>query len=248
MNVAFAEDASTPQSSVYVDSDDPMADVQRALKAAKEEGRLLLLVMGAEWCHDSRGLAEKFTDPAVAAIIERYYKTVFVDVGYFKDLREVTRRFDQAHYFATPTVMIINAQTERLINREDMHIWGSADSVPREKYAEYFAAYAANPAPQFVPLPDAQASVVASFEGENAQRLQSAYEHLVPGMRTEDETGKASEAFFEQWREVWRYRTTLQRDIVTLRQQAQQAPDSELALPEYAPFSWEAQLPGESQP
>ncbi|EAQ96819.2 thioredoxin family protein [Congregibacter litoralis] len=242
----FGEASSDTQGSVYVDSEDPMADVQRALEKAKQTDKLLLLVLGAQWCHDSRGLAEKFTDPAVAAVLDAHYETVFIDVGYFKDLREVTRRFDQAHYFATPTVMIVNAQSERLINREDMHIWGSADSVPLEKYAEYFAAYAANPSPAFVPLPPAQASVVAAFEERNARRLQSAYEHLVPAMRREDETGRASDAFLAQWREVWRYRSSLQRDIVTLRQEAQKTPESEQRLPEYAPFSWEAS--GSAQP
>lgn len=240
--VTFSTQASEPsltQESVYVDSADPMRDVQQALNRAKRSDKLLLVVMGAQWCHDSRGLAEKFTDPEVAAVLADSYETVFVDVGYFKDLRKISERFDQPHYFATPTVMIINAKTERLINAKDMHIWGSADSVPTEKYIDYFSVYASNPSPQYVPLPHSQASVVFAFEQQNAQRLQDAYGVLVPGMQLEDTTGNAGKEFLKQWREVRQYRTSLQQDILRLRQQAKEAPGGRLELPQYEAFSWE---------
>ncbi|WOJ98486.1 thioredoxin family protein [Congregibacter brevis] len=236
---SWASDSSGTQESAYIASEDPMADVQKGLERARAQDKLLLVVMGAQWCHDSRGLVEKFSDSRVAELLAANYETVFIDVGYFKDLRAISRRFNQAHYFATPTVMIINADNERLINRDDMSIWGSADSVPLERYLEYFEVYAANPSPNYVPLPDAQASLVLSFEQTQSERLQSAYEHLVPGMQAEDRTGAAGKEFLQQWREVWRYRSALQKDILSLRQQAQEAPDTELVFPEYPSFSWE---------
>ncbi|WOJ94841.1 thioredoxin family protein [Congregibacter variabilis] len=238
--MAYAtETAELSNPSAYVDSPDPMLDVQRALDRAKSSGKLLLLVMGAQWCHDSTGLVEKFAAPEVASVLANHYETVFVDVGYFKDLRQITRRFDQPHYFATPTVMIVNANTERLINAKDMHIWGSADSVPTQQYLDYFSVYANNPSPQYVPLPDSQASVVSAFEQQNSQRLQEAYEVLVPGMKLEDRTGKAAKEFLKQWGEVRQYRTSLQQDIFRLRRQVQEAPDESLTLPQYEAFSWE---------
>lgn len=236
---AQASESSRAQASAYVESVDPMLDVQQALDRAKSSDKLLLVVMGAQWCHDSRGLVDKFGDPEVAAVLADSYETVFVDVGYFKDLRKISERFDQPHYFATPTVMIINANTERLINTRDMHIWGSADSVPTEKYLDYFSVYASNPSPQYVPLPDSQASVVSAFEQHNAQRLQDAYGVLVPGMQLEDRTGEAGKEFLKQWREVRQYRTSLQQDILRLRQQAQDSPEQNLLLPQYEAFSWE---------
>ncbi|EED33735.1 conserved hypothetical protein [gamma proteobacterium NOR5-3] len=239
VSAAKASEPQDAQPSVYRESADPMLDVQQGLNRAKASERLLLLVMGAQWCHDSRGLVEKFNDPEVAQVLADSYETVFVDVGYFKDLRVISQRFGQAHYFATPTVMIINADSERLINRKDMHIWGSADSVPTEKYRDYFSAYARNPSPQFVPLPDSQASVIYDFEQHNAQRLQDAYGVLVPGMQAEDKTGEAGKEFLDQWREVRAYRTRLQQDILRLRQRAQEAPDEALQLPQYEVFSWE---------
>lgn len=236
---AIASEPSPAKVSAYVHSDNPMLDVQAALEKAKIDDKLLLVVMGAQWCHDSRGLVDKFADSRLQKILADSYELVFVDVAYYNDLREITQRFGQPHYFATPTVMIVNADTERLLNAKDMHIWGSADSVPIETYLDYFATYAANPVPQFLPLPPALASVVNAFEQQNAQRLNDAYQVLVPGMQAEDRTGKASKAFLDQWREVRRYRTTLQQDIQKLRQQAQLTPDQELVIPQYPAFSWE---------
>ena len=220
-----------------------MLDVQQALERAKFKDKLLLVVMGAQWCHDSTGLAEKFTDPRVAKVLADSYETVFIDVGYFKDLRDISRRFDQAHYFATPTVMIVAADSERLLNAKDMHIWGSADSLPLDKYVDYFTVYASNPVPQYVPLPPVQASVIASFEQQNAQRLTDAYQVLVPGMQAEERTGKAAKTFLKQWREVRQYRTALQQDIQSLREQAVESPEQELVLPAYPAFSWEEKSP-----
>jgi hypothetical protein len=135
--------------------------------------------------------------------------------------------------------MIINADSERLMNAADMHIWGSAGQLPTAKYVDYFAAYAANPSLQFVPLPDEHASAIARFEQQNGQRLAEAYAVLVPDMQAEDRTGKAGDAFLQRWRAVRDYRMSLQKDIQSLRQQAVESPGEPLTLPTYSPFEWE---------
>lgn len=233
----FANESSD---SVYVHSDSPMLDVQNALHEAKASDKLLLLVMGAQWCHDSRGLAEKFEDPDVAEVLAEHYQTLFVDVGYYKDLRFISQRFNQAHYFATPTVMIIDADTERLINAKDMHIWGSADSLPAAKYLDYFTAYASKPLPLFESVPEKHAAALTAFEQQNAQRLTLAYERLVPAMQLEDRTGEVRDNFLKEWREVRAYRTSLQKDIQSIREQAVDSPERPLIFPSYEPFSWDA--------
>jgi hypothetical protein len=89
-------------------------------------------------------------------------------------------------------------------------------------------------------MPVAYAAEIASFEAQNAERLQQAYQQLVPGMRAEDRSGRASDEFLTQWREVRNYRTALQKDIYDLRQRAIESPEAPPALPTYAPFSWES--------
>lgn len=216
-----------------------MLDVQNALEKAKASEKHLLIVMGAQWCHDSRGLVDKFEDEELANLLSENYELIFVDVGYYKDLRDISQRFSQAHYFATPTVMIIDAQNERLINAKDMHIWGSADSMPLSKYLDYFEAYANNHSAVFVPLPESHQSAIIAFEQQNAQRLTDAYNMLVPNMKIEDQSGEANDIFITQWREVRTYRTSLQKDIQSIRQQAIESPNLPIVFPMYEPFSWE---------
>ena len=225
--------------SVYISSDDPMLDIQITLDKAKANNKLLLVVMGAQWCHDSRGLANNFAKEGLAEVLASNYEVVYVDVGYYKDLRAISQRFDQAHYFATPTVMIIDPQTEHLLNAKDMHIWGSADSISLPKYIEYFNAYSTNPNTIFIPLPESHESAIIAFEQGNAQRLHDAYNILVPNMQKEDKTGEANKLFFKQWDEVKRYRMNLQKDIQSIRQQAIDKPGQQILFPQYEAFSWE---------
>lgn len=231
----------TPVQSRYIASANPMQDVQNGLDTAKVDNKLLLLVMGAQWCHDSRGLADKFSDKTLLPILEANYHTVFVDIGYYKNLTSITQRFEQAHYYATPTVLIIDPVNEHLINNIDMHIWGSADSLSTDTYAEYFTRYATRPLPAHRALPKQHIMPIAQFEAQHAARLSAAYSVLVPQMMAEDKTGQATDVFYEQWQAVKEYRMSLQIDILTLRQQALNEPEKTLVFPTYPAFSWESQ-------
>ncbi|MFT6269317.1 MAG: hypothetical protein ACJAVV_002142 [Alphaproteobacteria bacterium] len=216
-----------------------MQDVQVGLETAKSTNKLLLLVMGAQWCHDSRGLADNFEDKELSQVLSENYHTVFVDVGYFKDLSHITQRFEQAHYYATPTVMVINPQTERLINASDMNIWGGADSLPLADYIAYFNRYANDKQPVYSAVPVQHIEKISAFEKVNSQRLTAAYNVLVPNMKVEDNSGEANDLFFKQWGEVREYRINLQKDIQTLRQQAISTSNETLVFPSYPAFSWE---------
>lgn len=224
---------------VYVASNDAMGDVQRALDEAKVSDKQLLVVMGASWCHDSRGLASRFATPDLAAILKRHYQVVYVDVGYFNDLRHISERFGQAHYFATPTVMIINAESEQLVNASSMAQWGSADSIPLNQYIEYFTHHATvKSEPQTSVSPQNQV-LINDFKTIQAQRLMDAYAKLVPDMKKEDSGKEPSDSFFSTWREVRTYRLRLQQDIQALYNKAHSLPSQPVALPTYASFSWE---------
>jgi hypothetical protein len=225
--------------SAYQPSNTPMQDVQTALESAKSANKLLLVVMGAQWCHDSTGLVDKFADEKLQRVLSTNYYTVFVDVGYYNDLSHITQRFEQAHYYATPTVMIINPQTERLINASDMNIWGFADSLPLTDYLDYFNRYANNKPYVYRPIPAKHIAKINTFEKTNARRLTAAYQILIPNLQLEDNTGAASDLFITQWLDVKRYRTSLQKDIQALRQQAINEPDTVLEFPSYRAFSWE---------
>lgn len=245
---ACANDHHENSPKVYVESADPMQDVQNGLNKALTNNKRLLLVLGAQWCHDSRGLASNFATPEMSAITNAHYEVVYVDVGYFNDLRAITERFSQPHYFATPTVMIIDPQTETLLNAGDMAMWGSADSVALDEYLAYFDRYSIQSSPTDIvqqtinneqKMTREAKKQLQAFAKFQAQRLMEAYTVLAPNMIIEDETKEPNQVFFDQWGEVRKFRMSLQKDLQALREKAQKEQLSQLELPTYPPFSWE---------
>jgi hypothetical protein len=116
-----------------------------------------------------------------------------------------------------------------------MHIWGSADSIPQQEYIDYFTEYASKSESTLPEVSAEHLKVIQKFQSDQANRLMLGYTKLIPGLENDDE----SEEFFDQWRQVRKFRTKLQTDIFALYEQASENPDSTLNLPQYQPFSWE---------
>src|SRR5210317_1035329 len=92
-----------PDGRLFEPTADSLADVQQALVRAGDGDRLALVVLGANWCHDSRALASRLHSPPLAALIQQHYELVFVDVGFYENGRDVVQQFDVPHYYATST-------------------------------------------------------------------------------------------------------------------------------------------------
>lgn len=58
-----------PEARAFAVVPDAMADVDAALARASANGKRVLLVMGANWCHDSRALAGWLETPRFAALV-----------------------------------------------------------------------------------------------------------------------------------------------------------------------------------
>ncbi|WDI32352.1 thioredoxin family protein [Hyphococcus flavus] len=119
-----------------------MMDVDAALAAAEVNRKNVLLVLGGNWCHDSRGLAAKFEQPELAAVIEDGFVLVWVDVGRRDRNLDVAARFGVIELFGTPTVLVLSPEG-MLLNRESVHDWRTADSKPYDETLDYFKRYAA---------------------------------------------------------------------------------------------------------
>ena len=120
---------------------DATLDVDAALAQAQISGKRVLLVLGGNWCHDSRGLAAKFQDPTLAKLISENYELVWVDVGYRDRNLHVAQRFGVLQILGTPTVLILSPAGE-LLNADSVHDWRTADSKPFDETFDYFQAYA----------------------------------------------------------------------------------------------------------
>ncbi len=120
---------------------DANADVNAALARAESNGTRVLLVLGANWCHDSRGFAAYAQRPALARLIDEAFELVYVDVGQRDRNLDVGARFGAPELFGTPTILVLDADG-RVLNRDTMHDWRTAASKPYEAVLAYFQGFA----------------------------------------------------------------------------------------------------------
>lgn len=120
-----------PQARSYLVSDDAMGDVDAALERARTSGKRVLLVMGANWCSDSRALAGWLETERFAALIERKYELVFVNIGMPRTgdghNLGIARRFGLPELPGLPNVLVLTADGT-LVNPSTATSWRNAES------------------------------------------------------------------------------------------------------------------------
>lgn len=139
-----------PEARAYSASSDAAADVDAALARAARSGKRVLLVMGANWCHDSRALAGWLETPRFAALVAARYELVFVDVGEPQTGEgrnlDIARRFGLADVPGTPALLVLNAEGQ-LLNPDTAASWRNAASRSEDAIFAELAALAEAPAP-----------------------------------------------------------------------------------------------------
>ncbi|MEP7349787.1 MAG: thioredoxin family protein [Sphingorhabdus sp.] len=127
---------------VYLADRDAQADVDQALAAAKQAGKRVIVIMGANWCHDSKGLAGWFATPRFAAMLDDRYEVVYVDVGAPQTGRarnlDIAQRFGIKKVKTTPVVMILSPDGKRLNSQKDAAGWHNAASRSENAIFDYF--------------------------------------------------------------------------------------------------------------
>ncbi|NOR20748.1 MAG: hypothetical protein GQ538_11750 [Xanthomonadales bacterium] len=234
---------------LYLPSEDPMAAVTAVIQTARKNDKLALVILGANWCHDSRGLASRFHQEPMKSLIEENYETIFVDVGYLNKGKQVIESLGPPVYYATPTVLIIDPVSGELVNDHNRHQWADAFSISMDDTVAYFRQMTAidlNPlrAGSEIGLElQTLLEEIDAFEQAQADRLYKAY--AVLGSMLKEYKEGDQEAFSEEkWNEVRDFRYKVPYDISALKTMASdrvQAGESniELEFPEYPVFSWE---------
>lgn len=127
-----------PEAQSYTVSDYAMADVDAALVRAAAGDKRVLVVMGANWCHDSRALAGWLESKRIAALVGREYELVFVNIGMPQTgdghNLAIARRFGLADLPGTPNLLVLTSQGE-LVNADTATTWRNAST--REESAIY---------------------------------------------------------------------------------------------------------------
>lgn len=138
----LAGESGHPEARPFDRERDAQADLDIALQKAAESGNNVLLVMGANWCHDSRALSGWFASPRFKRMIADQYELVFVDVGYKDRNIDIARSFGIETIKGTPTVLVVSPEVEHL-NPQTAPTWRNAASRSEEEVFDYFADFQA---------------------------------------------------------------------------------------------------------
>jgi thiol-disulfide isomerase/thioredoxin len=137
-----------PEAAAFDVSEDAMGDVDAALARATASGRRVLLVMGANWCHDSRALAGWLKSARIAALVEREYELVFVNIGMPQTgdghNLGIARRFGLDDLPGTPNLLALTAG-ETLVNPDTATAGRDASSRSEETIFAELERLAATP-------------------------------------------------------------------------------------------------------
>jgi hypothetical protein len=219
---AANEDREVLANYVFTPTENPMLQAKTALSRALAENKYALIVLGAQWCHDSVGLAENFSTDAMQTVLSDGYVTQFIDVAYLEDRRDITNLVGYPNYFATPTVLIVDPVSNTVVNMDSLQEWQSADSVELQIYIKQFSRFKHKERP-IKPLQNTTNLALKAFETQQSERLQQGYQVLGPLLAASDAedtstiTGEEREQFLKLWREVKKFRTHLQANIHELR-------------------------------
>ncbi len=229
----------------------PVADVKQAINGtltkAANKNQLALIILGANWCHDSRGLAINLASPEIKALIEEKYQLLYVDVGFLDQIKPAITHLSVPVIYATPTLLIVEPSSLEIINRDNMSLWRDAAKVPKKQVFEYLADYADG-------QPNNRLSVdlqklsslnkkIQKFERHLAARLYRGFAMISP-LLADRVAGKEVKDFMENWKLFSAFRYQVSSDIERLRKQAiaiaaSQSQSESLVFPSYEKQSWE---------
>ena len=125
----------------FSDRQDDHKRVDAAIIEAAQKNKNALIIMGANWCHDSRALATHFEKPKFKDLIQSSYVLDYVDVGQKNKNQSLARRYGLDGTPGTPTVLIIDG-TGKLLNPKEAPTWRNAASRSEEEIYQYFEKYA----------------------------------------------------------------------------------------------------------
>lgn len=142
---AIASHKANPEGLAFFADRDAQTDIDRALADAKRDGKTVLVILGANWCHDSVGLAGWLDTPRFMNMMRDRYRIVYVDVGTPQTGEgrnlDIARRFGIKKVKNTPLVMVISSDGILLNSKKDAISWRNAASRSEEDIYRYFAMF-----------------------------------------------------------------------------------------------------------
>lgn len=144
---AVTSNATAEHGDVYADvkafdeTANASAQVDAALKQARDENKLALIVLGTDLCHDSRAFAGNLAEPRFTPMLTQSYVLLYVDVGRKDRNVDIAQRFGLDMIEGTPTVFVISPDG-KVLNLATAPGWRNAASRSQDEIYTYLDAYA----------------------------------------------------------------------------------------------------------
>jgi thiol-disulfide isomerase/thioredoxin len=126
---------------LYDPNADPRADIALALKAAKGDGKRVLLDFGADWCPDCHALAAYMDGPAGRNLVEPAFHVVSIDVGYWDHNLDVAGDYGSPIAKGIPAVVVLEPDGSVVGSSADGSL-ASASGMTEQQVLSYLARWA----------------------------------------------------------------------------------------------------------
>jgi thioredoxin-related protein len=121
------------------------SDVDAAMQRAITANKKLLLIMGANWCHDSTSLATRIESGRFQAAMRERYEIVYIDVGVPQTGNgrnlDIAKRYGVKKLSGTPLVLVVSNKGKRLNSKKDAASWRNAASRSDDAVFAYFSEF-----------------------------------------------------------------------------------------------------------
>jgi hypothetical protein len=219
--------ASQPEKPAPFSATGSYDEIFTAMDAAREralrENKLVMYVMGADWCHDSIDFVQKTGSTEFSELIDERYVVQLLNVGDLEFLRGVITRFGEPVIYGTPTVLVVEPAGNTLLNRDTLHYWRDSASINSAETVDYFSRFAPGDSPAAVPdyspaLAQAM-SRIDEFEQLQAERIYLAYADLGALLKSGAAEPPTAE-FMAKWKNLAAMRAKIPEDLAMLRADA----------------------------
>lgn len=134
--MGWAQQPTTAKSLPYSGTADATRDIDQAMEKAKAKNQRVLLDVGANWCGWCIRFHQLLTqDKAIAAIVEKNYQVVYVDVGQGDKNRDILALYglNVKNY---PHLAILDTEGS-LITQQDAEVFEVRNKYDADKVAEF---------------------------------------------------------------------------------------------------------------
>ena len=126
-----------PNPNLYNKNAEARAEIGEAESRAKKDQQRIILVFGANWCYDCHVLDQAFHQPDVAAILQRSFQVVHVDIG-----DDGKKNSELALYYqvpldkGVPALAVLDARGRLLYSQKNGE-WESARSLDPDEVMKF---------------------------------------------------------------------------------------------------------------